>query len=173
MGSGHHYAFCHHSLPGVFFRDPGEFFAILQGPDAQRFLHDVWAWVGERADPETRREPEGLRAEVFRDDAAVFAIVYLPPPAEPAEGHMAVAIAGFADPERPSVGALSWSRFFTLELGQDFVSGEACTFLGEWTREGQHRNFGKGPAPTAEAFVTAVLELGEDDPVATFEPGEG
>ena len=53
--------------------------------------------------------------------------------------------------------ALAWGRVFTLELGEDVLTGEACTFLGEWTPEAEHHNLGDGPKPDANAFVAQVL----------------
>lgn len=163
-GPSQHYTFCHRALPSIFFHDPGWFFGVLGGDDRQRFLTDVWAQAGERSAPETRREPEGLRGAAIRRGPYLFALIYLPAPAEAAECHFVCMIAGFASPEAPSVDALAWARVFTLELGDDFTTGEACTFFCEWTRDGKHRNLGEGPEPTATAFVTAVLEAVKNDP---------
>lgn len=141
---------------------------MLGGADRQRFLTDVWARAGEHSAPETRREPEGLRGAAVRKDNYLFALIYLPTPAEPAECHFMCMIAGFGSDEAPSVDELAWARVFTLELGEDFSTGTACTFLCEWTPDRTHRNLGKGPEPTPTAFVAAVINAVKDEtePVA-------
>lgn len=156
-GPNQHYTFVHRALPSIFFRDPSWFFAVLNGPDAQRFLGDIWQQVAERTPPEGHRPAEGLSAEAFIVDDLLVALVSLPAPAEATEAHFAAAVAGFADPVEPSVDKLAWSRFFTLEHGLDFRTEEPCTYLCEWTRAGQHRNLGGGPAADREAFVRALV----------------
>lgn len=159
-----HYTYCHRALTSIFFRDPSWFFAVINGADCQRFLTDVWQTAGERGDPNSRREPAGLRGEAFLDDAYLFALITLPAPAEPAECHFVCMVAGFAAPDKPSVDELAWARLFTLERGVDYRTEEAITFLCEWTREGSHRNLGGGPAAQAGAFVGAVLQVLADEP---------
>jgi hypothetical protein len=168
-GPSQHYTFCHRALPSIFFRDPGWLFAVINGADCQRFLDDVWTRAGEHSPAEGRRGGEGLRGEAFVDGPYLFALIHLPAPAEPAEGHFAAAVAGFADPDNPSIDALAWARFFTLERGVDYRTEEACTFLCEWTREGLHRNLGGGPEAQPGAFVAAVLQClaSEPPPVAS------
>lgn len=155
-GPNQHYVFVHRALPSVLFRDPGWLFAVLNGPDAGRFLGDLWTRAGERSAPESRRAPDGLGAETFIDGGHLYALITLPPPHEPAEAHLAAAVAGFVDPGRPSLESLAWSRFFTLEYGVDYMTEEPCTFLCEWTLDGKHRNLGEGPPTDAGAFVQAV-----------------
>lgn len=160
-GPSQHYTFVHRALPSVFFNDPSWCFAVLNGPDAQRFVADLWRRVGERTEPSGHRPAEGLKAETFLEgpEAApiVFALVTLPAPAEAAEAHFAALVAGFADPSAPTIDKLAWSRYFTLEYGVDFQTEQPCTFLCEWTREGMHRNLGGGPPAQAGAFVGALL----------------
>lgn len=158
-GPSQHYTFVHRALRSVLFRDPSWFFAVLNGPDAGRLLGDLWARAGERAPADARRAGEGLRAQTFVEGPHLYALITLPPPAEPAEAHFAAAVAGFGDPAAPSLDRLAWSRFFTLEHGLDFRTEEPCTFLCEWTQEGRHRNLGAGPEADAGAFVRALEEL--------------
>jgi hypothetical protein len=169
-GPSQHYTFVHRALPSVFFNDPSWCFAVLNGPDAQRFVADLWHRVGERTEPSGRRAADGLKAETFLDgpEAApiMVALVTLPAPAEAAEAHFAALVAGFADPSAPAIDKLAWSRFFTLEHGIDVQTEAPCTFICEWTREGEHRNLGGGPPAEEGAFVgvlLAGLTGGEDD----------
>lgn len=164
-----HYTYCHRALPSIFFHDPSWFFAVVNGADCQRFLTDVWAKAGERGDPGSRRGPEGLRGEAFIDGPYLLALIHLPAPDEPAECHFVCAVAGFAEPNKPSVDNLAWSRIFTLERGVDFQTEAPITFLCEWTQEGAHRNLGGGPEAEAGAFVGAVLQVlaSEPTPVAS------
>lgn len=168
-GPSQHYTYCHRALPSIFFKDPVWLFSVINGADGQRFLSDVWARAGELSAPDSRREPVGLQGEAFREGNHLCALVHLPAPEEAAECHFVMMIAGFATPEEPSVDRLGWARCFTLERGVDFRSGEACTFLCEWTLAGQHRNLGGGPAAEAGAFVEAVLAAVADGgaPVAS------
>lgn len=160
-GPSQHYTFAHRALPSVFFRDPSWCFAVLNGPDAQRFVADLWGRVGERTEPEGQRAADGLAATTFLDgpEAApiMFALVTLPTPTEPAEAHFVALAAGFADPSAPAIDKLAWARYFTLEHGIDLQSEQPCTFLCEWTREGTHRNLGGGPPAEAGAFIGALL----------------
>lgn len=158
-GPSQHYVFVHRALPSVLFRDPSWLFAVLNGPDAQRLLGDLWTRAGERSPPSERREADGLGVETFLDDSHLFALITLPPPLEVAEAHLAAAVAGFVAPDRPSLDALAWARFFTLEHGLDFRTEEPCTFLCEWTPDGRHHNLGGGPPAEAGAFVQAVQAL--------------
>lgn len=161
-GPSQHYVFVHRALPSVMFGDPSWLFAVLNGPDVRRFLGDLWARVGQRTGPAEHRASEGLAAETFVEGPHLFALVTLPRPLEPAEAYFAALVAGFADPAAPSLDALAWSRFFTLEHGLDFRTEEPCTFLCEWTRDGKHRNLGEGPAAEPGAFVRALaVHLGE------------
>lgn len=162
-GPSQHYTFVHRALPSVFFRDPSWCFAVLNGPDAQRFVADLWGRVGERTEPAGQRQAEGLAVTTFLEgpEAApiMFALVTLPSPQAPAEAFHAALVAGFADPTAPAIDALSWSRYFTLEHGIDLRTDDPCTFLCEWTREGLHRNLGGGPPAEAGAFVGALLAM--------------
>ena len=164
MGSGpsQHYMFCHDALPSVFFADPGRFFRVLGGPDRQLFLTDLWEEAGKRGAPETRRDPAGLRGAAIRRGPHLFALIYLPEPAEATECYFVCMIAGVSS----DGAALAWGRVFTLELGEDVLTGEACTFLGEWTPEAEHHNLGDGPKPDANAFVAQVLKAVAGEPSA-------
>ncbi len=140
----------------MLFRDPSWMHAVLGGPDAMRLLGDLWERAGQRAEPGSVGPAEGMGVEVFHDGAQLFALITLPPPRADAEAHLAAAVSGFADRAAPSIAALAWTRFFTLERGTDLATESPCTFLCEWTSEGRHRNFGVGPSPDAGAFVEAL-----------------
>jgi hypothetical protein len=168
-GPSQHYTYCHRALPSIFFNDPSWFFAVINGQDGQRFLNDVWRRAGERSAPDRCGEPEGLRGEAFLAGDRLCALIHLPAPAEATECHFVCMVAGFATPDAPSVDQLAWSRCFTLERGLDFLTEEDCTFLCEWTPEGEHRNLGDGPPAEAGAFVAALFAVlaSEPDPVAS------
>jgi len=157
-GPSQRYLFVHRALPSVLFRDPSWLHAVLGGPDAMRLLGDLWERVGKQAEPGSVGPPVGMGVEVFHDGAHLFALIAPPPPLAEAEAHLAAVVSGFADPTAPSLSALAWSRFFTLERGIDLTTESPCTFLCEWTREGRHRNFGVGPEPEPGAFVRALAE---------------
>lgn len=155
-GPSQHYVFVHRALPSVLFHDPSWLLAVLNGPDAQRLLGDLWSRAGERSPLEGRREPDGLGVETFLGGAHLFALITLPPPHAVAEAHLVAAVAGFVDADEPSLDALAWARLFTLEYGVDLTTEVPCTFLCEWTPDGRHHNLGAGPPTDAAAFVQAV-----------------
>jgi hypothetical protein len=155
-----HYEFAHTALPTVMFHNPARTLSVLNGPDAKRFVHDLWVYAGERMPPENQRPADGLAVTVGRaGNSGVIATVRMPPPRKSPEAYPVAIVAEFADPAAPSFDRLAYVRYFTLEHGHDIVTGRPCTILGEWTHHGTHHNFGPGPTGDTEAFVEAVLDL--------------
>ena len=72
-------------------------------------------------------------------------LIRMPPPSEPPEAYF-LAIIG----DEPQV--------YTLELGQDFVSSEPCTYFCGCTASG-HNNYGPGPVAEVGAFLAALAGI--------------
>lgn len=158
--SSQHYLFAHRALPSVLFRDPAWTLGVLGGPDGERFVRDLWAQAGARVPPEAQRPADGLAVQVGGTGGnGLIASVHLPPPREITEAYRIAIVAKVADPSAPSLDRLEYLRYFTLELGHDLAADRPCTFLGEWTRDGKHRNLGIGPAVDEDAFIRAIFEV--------------
>jgi hypothetical protein len=54
-------------------------------------------------------------------------------------------------------------RFITLELGIKVLPHCGRTVMCEWLPNGDHLNYGVGPAPDLESFLGAILRLLETE----------
>lgn len=149
------YLFAHRALPQQLFADPGRFLAIVNGPDAGRYLADLWRHCGKFIAPGTATEPPPLSAEAFRVDDRIVAVIAPPTPTAPTEAHRIVVVAGLA-PGAADLSGLTDVRYFTLEYAIDITTEAPMTMLCEWTAKGVHRNHGGGP--TADAPARALLD---------------
>ncbi len=154
------YVFAHQALPALAFSEPGKLLAILNGPDAEKFLQNLWGTAGQQCGPDDQRAADGLSHTVnAAGTTGVIAAVKLPEPKEVGEAHYVGIFGRFATPEEPDLFNLKWVRVFTLEYGLHPVGENRCTMLCEWTYEGTHKNYGEGPPPDEEAFVEAAMNL--------------
>ncbi|MBI3370858.1 MAG: CpXC domain-containing protein [Betaproteobacteria bacterium] len=93
-----------------------------------------------------------LSVQAFkRGDYTVYAVI-MPPPGTPADCYFAAVVYRDGEPRQNLQPAPS-TRYFTLEMTHP---GPAPVFC-EWTREGNHANYGEGPPPELKAFVEAVF----------------
>ena len=88
----------------------------------------------------------------------MVAVMGLPPPGEPAEAHMIAVFAKLMDRTDPSYSNLGEIRVFSLDRGDDDPSGDAATFLGEWTAERERLDLGQGSEVEPAAFVQVCLQ---------------
>ncbi|MDK2124067.1 hypothetical protein [Parachitinimonas caeni] len=150
-----HYVFAHQALRQLCQEDPLRFFAIIGSEEQMDFL--AWAWgvteknVGEKADGYRVEEVAVTRGRIL-DRPGI--IVQLPQPRATAEAHFVgivldVPLSEASPPEK--VGF----RYFVLECGTH-LDGTERTVLCEWTADGDHRNYGDGPAITVQDFVAAI-----------------
>jgi hypothetical protein len=159
------YVFAHRAVPHEAFRDPARFLGILNGPDGERYLHDLWQHAGNYADAETLRADEEPRHEITFTSNGVIALIWPPPPAEVPEAHIVGVFARLADPYATTLRELSWIRVFTLEQGHDHARDEPVNMLCEWTEDGTHRSHGRGPDSTEERpFIDAVHTIVRREP---------
>jgi len=168
MSRPHHYIFAHVALRHHFLEDPKEFtLAITQkGPG---LIASLWEFVGRKLledDPDAEVvSDEGLMCNLRQLRSNHFAVVVtLPPPQEMPEAYF---VAMVVRPGQKKLGGLLGetpfvSRYITLEYGVAFDDNGGLeahrTVLGEWTGE-QHLNYGTGPEPQLESFLTRVEEL--------------
>jgi len=155
-----HYEFAHGALPHLAHTNAPQVLAILNGPDGQRYLNDLWNKAGSRVGAAGAYGDGVPRCVVSATgNNGLVAAIHMPAPNQLAEAFITLIMARFADPESSSLDHLSWVRYFTLEHGLDHRSGASCTFVGEWTADGRHRNLGIGPPAQERAFVEHVLRM--------------
>jgi len=159
------YVFAHRAVPHEAFRDPARFLGILNGPDGERYLHDLWEHAGNYADAESQRPDEAPRHEVTFTSNGVIALIWPPAPAEVPEAHIVGVFARLADPYATTLRELAWIRVFTLEQGHDHARDAPVNMLCEWTEDGAHRSHGRGPDSTEERpFIDAVHAIVRREP---------
>jgi len=150
------YLFAHRAVPKEAFSDPARFLSIINGPDAGRYMADIWNHVAQFCEPAAVRPDEVPRAEIRGEGNGLSVIIFMPPPREMTEAHFVGAFSRFADADNPSLDDLAWFRLFTLEHSIDPTTNAQLTMLCEWTPDGTHLNHGAGPPPVEQAFVEAV-----------------
>jgi hypothetical protein len=96
------------------------------------------------AETDADRLAQGFAIHHRRIGEAEAAIVELPPPEGPTECYFVAIV--------PSRGGQP-AQFFTLEK-----AGGVVVLLGGWSADEEHLDFGEGPVPTVDAFVTAVAD---------------
>ncbi|MEZ6185352.1 MAG: hypothetical protein R3F62_10130 [Planctomycetota bacterium] len=144
----HHYLYAHRVLPHLAFDDPAGFCARLSDRAAgQASLEALWERVG--ADSAFALPYDGLALSLHPLPGGRTAfLIQLPPPEIMPEAYFLAIVPG---PEDLFV--------YTLEHSQDFETGDACTVVGAWNAAGDHLNLGRGPEPTAAAFLARVAEV--------------
>jgi hypothetical protein len=153
-----HYMFAHYALRYVALSDPLYYLAVLLSPDGPKWLDDLLMTVAEHLRP--GEAPPDFRAadcriHTIRAGAYPCAVVELPTPRAMAEAYFTAAVLLHDPTQEQTDLADAPVRYFTLELGFDLDS-KPRTVLCEWTKSGAHVNFGDGPAPTVEQFLSAV-----------------
>ena len=175
-----HYAFAHRFLPRYVQQNPRAFFALVFGKDSHggamnpdRFIQSRWSMIFEVASglaPQGRDESkEGILFRRVSDltmtthvlaDRAV-AMVQMPSPERSAEAWFVAAIL-----EASPVNLKAWSpdlgaRVFTLEsleagMHPELPDARQRGVFCEWTKSGEHRNFGFNIRAEPDAFLSAV-----------------
>ncbi len=174
-----HYAFAHKFLPQYVQQNPYAFFSYLFRHDLPggaseptRFIQSRWTMFEEMAGL-TKRETDPLKdGMVFRRVSELTmttlevagkpaALVQMPTPEQPVEAFF-VAVVLLASPAHPEEWPRDVSaRVFTLEAAcsptppREAPKGIVC----EWTKTGDHRNFGIGIRADRDAFLQAVAPL--------------
>ena len=156
----HHYQFAHRALPQFGLAGVAQTLDILKTPMGGPFLIDIWDKVGQDLPKQERLPPSGLACSSHQTaDGRSVIVVALPPPEEMTEAWF-VAFLRVPEERRLMIfKSPATLRCFTLEKGVNLEDGAQRTVLCEWTRDGNHMNFGDGPSPTVEAFVAAIANV--------------
>ncbi len=194
-----HYWFAHHFLPRYVHGNPLAFFTQLLRQDQHRrameptlFIHTRWTMFEEQTgrikvegDPihggMVLRRVSGLSMSLHVCADRAVALVQMPAPERAPEAHFvaAVLLGSPADPKSwtPDLGA----RVFTVEclhadMYPELPDARQKGVFCEWTKSGEHRNFGACIKAEQEAVlraVTAALEAPDAAAVAGFTPAKG
>jgi hypothetical protein len=143
------YQFAHRVFPRWFFEAPDQVAQVLSGPEATPHLVALWKEVATACQEDL--PSRGLRAETVNWSGWRGHLIHLPEPQEMPEAHYVCAV--WPESEGPRAG-----RIITLEMSMSF-DGESRTVLGEWRSDGSHLNYGAGPSPEPQAFLTSVENL--------------
>jgi hypothetical protein len=143
----HHYMFAHRELPSGARRFGADL--VAAGRDGQLTLDVVWNRVGEGLPEPDRLPAEGLSHSYHERAGHRVLLISLPTARYPTEAHFtAIAV--------PTEGEAV--RYFTLEYAVSPMDGGRYTVLGEWNEQ-RHINYGEGPPPDADAFLTAIDQM--------------
>ena len=191
-----HYNFAHRFLPRYVHQNPHAFFSHVFGKDLHgnamnpvRFVQSRWSMIFEVASglaPQGRDETKDgilfrrvsdltMTTHVLADRAV--ALVQMPGPERPAEAWFVAAIL----PASP-MNLKDWppdleARVFTLEsldagMHPELSDARQRGVFCEWTKIGEHRNFGFDIRAEPDAFlsaVTAVMQSPDAQAVASFD----
>jgi hypothetical protein len=153
-----HYVFAHYALRSVALNDPVFYLGVLASPAGSQFLDDLLTTVSEHArpdDPPPDFSAADCRIHTVRAGVYPCAVVEMPPPRAMTEAYFTAAVL-LLDPAQEQADLTNAAvRYFTLEQGFD-LEGHSRTVLCEWNKDGTHVNFGEGPSPTVERFVSAL-----------------
>ena len=144
----HYYEVAHRALPAVLLRDIEPFRSAALAGHADGGLQKLWNTVAQRVGA-SGDESLLVRSTLHVCGGRTVILIAPPPPQHVTEAHLIAVVLDASDPY--------FIRYIVLEHSWD-VTGASRTVLGEWTRTGNHINFGDGPEPTAEAFVAVVCE---------------
>lgn len=140
----HHYLFARRELPAIARRFAGTLPELARSGRMDAALVATWDRVGSRLPAEDRWPQSGLEASLHDADGRSAVLVTMPHPEHGAEAYFAAIVV--AD------GQLS--DYFVPEHGWT-TEDEPRTVLCKWD-DGGHVNFGDGPPPVANAFLSAV-----------------
>ena len=173
-----HYAFAHRFVPQYVQQNPCAFFSCLYNQDlpggAQdptRFIHSRWSanfeemigLAGPPGDPFGQdmvfRRVTDLTMSIQELAGRASALIEMPTPEQPVEAYFACIVFQGC----PSL-ASSWprdlpARVFTLEAEFSDRPEGKTGIVCEWTKGGEHRNFGLGVRADRNAFLRAVASL--------------
>jgi hypothetical protein len=174
-----HYWFAHKFLPAYVQQDPRRFFSYLFRQDTPggvmeptRFIHSRWTMFEEQAglikvegDPAHggmvfRRVSElAMSLHVVADKPV--ALVQMPTPEKPGEASFVAAALQASSADTKSWPPDSGARVFTLEslhteMYPELPDARQRGVFCEWTKSGEHRNFGFSIRAEREAVLQAV-----------------
>jgi hypothetical protein len=165
-----HYAFAHLALRELLFREPLRWVGVLYGPDAEKFLAELWRAVTRqcRAAGQTANlGAEGMRIYQLGLEPCPIVAVQMPPARAATEAHFIglVLLPPDDDDTRdtsPGEEAADERKprllYYTLEKAAR-SGAEDRTTLCSWTAQGSHLNHGEGPPADLESFGMVLRRL--------------
>jgi len=141
----HYYRFAHRVLPALLHENPEPFRSAVLAGRVDELLENVWREVATTAGVATDGSLV-IRATVHDCAGRSVVIITPPKPAHLTEAHLIGVVLDRNDS--------SFLRYVVLEHGSD-ENAQPYTTVGEWTAD-SHINYGDGPNPTEEAFLSLV-----------------
>jgi len=157
-GPSLHYVFAHYAMRHVALSDPLQILGILASPNSSEFIEAVLEDVQTQCGQKASFRASDIKVHQVRVGNFPCAVFELPPPQEMAEAFMTALVVPIelnAGPPSDLEGVVA--RYFTLEKSIS-LSGGPRTVLAEWN-ETEHINFGDGPEPNVDAFVTSLNKV--------------
>src|SRR5436305_6410062 len=148
----HYWEFAHRALPLIVRRNPEPFRSAALAGLADTGLQRLWEDVATRAGAAT--DASRLITAKLHDCAGRAVVIITPPkPEHTTEVHYIAIVLDRVDPK--------FLRYVVLEHSWD-VDGAPRTALGEWTSDGSHINYGDGPIPGEDSFLSTICDKFHD-----------
>lgn len=152
----HHYTFAHIALRQLAFQDPINCLGALASPNATEILCALWSSVDQHCQEQGESSTINPREMVIHSDRIngfPCAILEMPEPwFVSGAWYVALVVLLRSDEELLAASAKDL-RYFTLEKGA-MLDGSERTVFCAWTEEGSHLNFGDGPPPDLDSFLS-------------------
>ena len=154
----HHYFLAHIAFRSIAHMNPLLFFGALVSPEKLEFLGSVLDSIEEdNVDKEVLDfTKEDLKIHTMRIQNFPTAIIEFPTPQRMTEVFFVAAV--LKEDGEVTEGETPEVDYITLEKGME-ADGTDRTVLGAWDKEGGHLNYGDGPEPTLENFVSVVDQM--------------
>ena len=146
------YLFAHKVVPEIFFSCPEDFMKDMRdiGKD---ILRERWELLGSLP-------WEEIGIDSVSNDSYDLVVFQLPLPMNVTEAYFTVCLV--QKKKKAANLKRRLARYFTLEFGHH-MDGSQRTVLCEWTKE-RHINYGDGPEPDKQQFITTILKVIGDFP---------
>jgi len=153
----HHYMLAHVALRSIAHADPMTFFSVLASAKKDAFLEALLQSVEDNNDSEEHLDFSVADLALHPGRVGEYPVIYLefPSPQRATEVYFVGAVLKLMDHETVQASEIPEVDFYTLERGVN-LGGETQTVLGGWNPQGDHANFGEGPAPEIQAFHQAI-----------------
>jgi len=154
----HHYCFVHRLLPELARNYLGALCGAMLSEQPEQILKEWWDTLAKDL-PEAERLPwPSISVDRGREGSHLLILFTFPPPEGSTEAYFSVVIVGpIAGASVDEINAAP-RKYYVLEHGFS-LDGTVRTVLAEWTSAGTHLNYGDGPTPSAEAFLSHIKKM--------------
>lgn len=145
-----YYKFTHLLMPHAAF-NYGRLLTYRMLRDERAFIENLkktWSVI-ELEDPQCRNDPPDFSIDITYPNVEHTVIIITIPQAAEAQEAIYIGITYDKDDR---------FRYFTYELGKG-ISGETIYFLCEWTRDGEHVNYGAYDKRDKSVFIKGLSDL--------------